>query len=81
VPCDGAPTRGPNGACTAADGPGGELGVSETDPSGEIKGARWALYRRPAELTERQAAKLSRLVTLNAPFNPAYLLKEQGCEL
>jgi transposase len=45
--------------------------------SREIKGARWALYRRPAELSERQSATLSRLVRLNAPLYRAYLLKEQ----
>lgn len=45
--------------------------------SADIRGARWALYRRPDELTAGQGARLARLVQLNAPLYRAYLLKEQ----
>jgi transposase len=42
-----------------------------------LKGARFALWKRPENLTERQQQKLAWIQTLNAPIYRAYLLKEQ----
>ena len=43
----------------------------------DIKGARWALWKKPQDLTERQQAKLALIKTTNEPLYRAYLLKEQ----
>jgi transposase len=43
----------------------------------ELKGARYALWKNPENLTERQAAKLSDIQNTNRPLYRAYLLKEQ----
>jgi transposase len=43
----------------------------------DLKGARWALWKNPADLTERQQAKLAWIATTNRPLYRAYLLKEQ----
>ena len=43
----------------------------------QLKGARFALWKRPENLTDRQQAKLAFIQTLNAPIYRAYLLKEQ----
>jgi transposase len=43
----------------------------------DLKGARFALYKKPEKLTDRQQAKLAWIATLNAPIYRAYLLKEQ----
>ena len=43
----------------------------------QLKGARFALWKRPEKLTERQQAKLAFIQKLNAPIYRAYLLKEQ----
>ena len=43
----------------------------------DLKGARFALWKKPEKLTERQQAKLAWIQTLNAPIYRAYLLKEQ----
>jgi transposase len=43
----------------------------------QLKGARFALWKRPENLTDRQQAKLALIQTLNAPIYRAYLLKEQ----
>lgn len=43
----------------------------------DLKGARFALWKRPEKLTERQQHKLAWIQTLNAPIYRAYLLKEQ----
>jgi transposase len=43
----------------------------------ELKGARYALWRNPEDLTERQAAKLADIARTNRPLYRAYLLKEQ----
>lgn len=43
----------------------------------QLKGARFALWRNPEDLTERQQAKLSWIKTTNNPLYRAYLLKEQ----
>ena len=43
----------------------------------DLKGARFALWKKPEALTERQQQKLAWIVKLNAPIYRAYLLKEQ----
>ena len=43
----------------------------------QLKGARFALWKKPENLTDRQQAKLAWIQTLNAPIYRAYLLKEQ----
>jgi transposase len=42
-----------------------------------LKGARWALWKRPERLTDRQQAKLSQIAKVNERLYRAYLLKEQ----
>ncbi len=42
-----------------------------------LKGARWALWKRPERLTERQQAKLAAIEHVNRRLYRAYLLKEQ----
>jgi transposase len=43
----------------------------------ELKGARYALWKNPEDLTERQAAKLADIAGTNKGLYRAYLLKEQ----
>ena len=43
----------------------------------DLKGARYALWKNPENLTDRQAAKLSSVQKTNAGLYRAYLLKEQ----
>jgi transposase len=43
----------------------------------DLKGARFALWKNPENLTDRQAAKLSGIQKTNARLYRAYLLKEQ----
>jgi transposase len=43
----------------------------------DIKGARYALWKNPDDLTERQQAKLADIAKTNQPLYRAYLLKEQ----
>ena len=43
----------------------------------ELKGARFALWKTPEKLTERQQQKPAWIAKLNAPIYRAYLLKEQ----
>lgn len=42
-----------------------------------LKGARYALWKNPERLTDRQQAKLAEIERLNRPLFRAYLLKEQ----
>ena len=42
-----------------------------------IKGTRWALWKRPERLSERQQAKLAAIEHVNRRLYRAYLLKEQ----
>jgi transposase len=42
-----------------------------------LKGARWALWKRPERLTDRQRAKLQTIEHVNRRLYRAYLLKEQ----
>lgn len=43
----------------------------------ELKGARFALWKRADALTTRQQRKLARIAQMNGPLYRAYLLKEQ----
>jgi transposase len=43
----------------------------------DLKGARYALWKNPEDLTERQEAKLSWIASTNTKLYRAYLLKEQ----
>jgi transposase len=42
-----------------------------------LKGARFAVWKNPENLTSRQQAKLATIATTNKPLYRAYLLKEQ----
>ena len=42
-----------------------------------LKGARWALWKNPENLTELQGGKLALIKQTNEPLYTAYLLKEQ----
>jgi transposase len=43
----------------------------------DLKGARFALWKNPEDLTENQKPKLAWVAKANAPLYRAYLLKEQ----
>jgi transposase len=43
----------------------------------ELKGARFALWKNPQDLTGRQRATLARIAEVNRPLYRAYLLKEE----
>ena len=47
------------------------------DVAAELKGARYALWKNPENLTTRQQSKLADIERLNRPLYRAYLLKEQ----
>lgn len=47
------------------------------DLAHELKGARFAVWKNPENLTDRQAAKLAEIQRTNARLYRAYLLKEQ----
>ncbi|MGH2716960.1 MAG: ISL3 family transposase [Actinomycetota bacterium] len=47
------------------------------DMAVDLKGARFALWKNPEHLTQRQAKRLAWIATLNEPLYRAYLLKEQ----
>jgi len=49
----------------------------QTAVADEVKGARFALWKNPEDLTGRQHAKLADIKQSNAPLYRAYLLKEQ----
>src|SRR5665811_647354 len=46
------------------------------DVAAELKGARYALWKNPENLTTRQQSKLANIERLNRPLYRAYLLKE-----
>lgn len=48
-----------------------------TQHADELKGARYALWKNPEDLTARQEAKLAWIATINTKLYRAYLLKEQ----
>jgi transposase len=51
--------------------------AGQTAVARELKGARYALWRNPANLTARQQAKLADIQATNRRLYRAYLLKEQ----
>jgi transposase len=51
--------------------------AGQTAVAKELKGARYALWRNPEDLTARQAAKLADIARTNRRLYRAYLLKEQ----
>ena len=51
--------------------------AGQTQLARDLKGARFALWKNPENLTVRQQAKLASIEKLNAPLFRAYLLKEQ----
>ena len=51
--------------------------AGDTNGARWLKGARWALWKRPERLTERQRAKLATIEHVNRRLYRAYLLKEQ----
>jgi transposase len=51
--------------------------AGQTAVAGELKGARYALWKNPQDLTERQAAKLADIARTNGRLYRSYLLKEQ----
>ena len=48
-----------------------------TERSHQLKGARWALWRNPENLSDKQKATLASIQATNKPLYRAYLLKEQ----
>jgi transposase len=51
--------------------------AGDTALARELKGARFALWKNPEDLTERQQRWLADIQRTNAPLYRAYLLKEQ----
>lgn len=51
--------------------------AGQTQTARDLKGARFALWKNPENLTARQQAKLSDIQTTNRRLYRAYLLKEQ----
>ena len=51
--------------------------VGQTQLAGDLKGARFALWKNPERLTERQQQKLARIKQVNEPLYRAYLLSQQ----
>jgi transposase len=51
--------------------------AGRTQLARDLKGARFALWKNPERLTDRQAAKLSDIQRTNARLYRAYLIKEQ----
>jgi transposase len=51
--------------------------AGHTQLARELKGARYALWKNPEDLTQRQGAKLADIARTNSPLFRAYLLKEQ----
>lgn len=55
--------------------------AGQAEHARELKGARFALWKNPENLTRRQRAKLSSVQQTNKPLYRAYLLKEQLREI
>lgn len=51
--------------------------AGDTAAAKELKGARFALWKNPDRLTDRQQARLASIAVTNKPLYRAYLLKEQ----
>ena len=47
------------------------------DLAATLKNARWALWKNPEHLTEKQSCCLAQIQKTNRPLYRAYLLKEQ----
>jgi transposase len=75
----GHPRSGARGGGSGSARAWPPLGRGGGDKAGArwLKGARWALWKRPERLTERQQAKLSQIAKINERLYRAYLLKEQ----
>jgi transposase len=64
-------------------GRGAPRGLAAGAPAGDksgarwLKGARWALWKRPERLTERQQTKLATIEHVNRRLYRSYLLKEE----
>jgi len=50
--------------------------AGQTQAARDLKGARFALWKNPENLTERQQTKLSEIERTNKPLFRAYILKE-----
>lgn len=50
---------------------------ARTEASKTLKGARWALWKNPQNLTDKQKTTLAAIQATNRPLYRAYLLKEQ----
>ena len=72
--CSSRPTRWTRSAARSETKArrGGEIAVAK-----DLKGARYALWKNPENLTGRQKAKLSAIQKTNEPLYRAYRLKEQ----
>ncbi len=51
--------------------------AGQTAVADDLKGARFALWKNPEDLTDRQQQRLADIQRTNAPLYRAYLLKEQ----
>ena len=51
--------------------------AGQTQLARDLKGARFAVWKNPEHLTDRQRSKLAWIEKLNTPLFRAYLLKEQ----
>jgi transposase len=69
-----APTRSMRSAARSGGRPAGQ---ATPPPPRWLKGARWALWKAPERLTERQRTTLSTIQATNRRLYRAYLLKEQ----
>jgi transposase len=49
----------------------------DVEAARDLKGARFALWKNPENLTERQRGRLATIAATNGPLYRAYLLKEQ----
>lgn len=49
----------------------------DTEAAKDLKGARYALWKNPQDLTQNQQGQLAKIAKVNQPLYKAYLLKEQ----
>lgn len=56
-------------------------GRGRSTPESKAKGARWALWKNPERLNDKQKATLATIQATNRPLYRAYLLKEQFREI
>jgi len=55
--------------------------AGQTEAAKELKGARFALWKNPGKLTERQRIKLAQIQQTNKPLYRAYLISQQLHEI